>query len=113
MLVCSAPQFPHGVIDPVEEVAKVRASLLEDLTDELQEENLICFPVCVTAGCSLQPPAARGRLSGGVSHRLHGQGWLPARPLRLQGQRGHQYLSRHAQSKDLLVSVTSSCLDSL
>lgn len=24
MLVCSAPQFPHGIIDPVEEVAKVR-----------------------------------------------------------------------------------------
>lgn len=23
MLVCSAPQFPHGVIDPVPEVAKV------------------------------------------------------------------------------------------
>jgi glutamate/tyrosine decarboxylase-like PLP-dependent enzyme len=24
MLVCSTPQFPHGIIDPVEEVAKVR-----------------------------------------------------------------------------------------
>lgn len=24
MLVCSAPQFPHGIIDPIEEVAKVR-----------------------------------------------------------------------------------------
>lgn len=24
MLVCSAPQFPHGIMDPVEEVAKVR-----------------------------------------------------------------------------------------
>jgi glutamate/tyrosine decarboxylase-like PLP-dependent enzyme len=23
MLVCSTPQFPHGVIDPVPEVAKV------------------------------------------------------------------------------------------
>lgn len=23
MLVCSAPQFPHGVIDPIPEVAKV------------------------------------------------------------------------------------------
>lgn len=25
MLVCSTPQFPHGIIDPVEEVAKVRS----------------------------------------------------------------------------------------
>lgn len=25
MLVCSAPQFPHGILDPVEEVAKVRS----------------------------------------------------------------------------------------
>ena len=25
MLVCSAPQFPHGVIDPVQEVAQVTA----------------------------------------------------------------------------------------
>lgn len=24
MLVCSTPQFPHGIIDPVPEVAKVR-----------------------------------------------------------------------------------------
>lgn len=24
MLVCSTPQFPHGVMDPVPEVAKVR-----------------------------------------------------------------------------------------
>jgi len=24
MLVCSTPQFPHGIIDPVEEVAEVR-----------------------------------------------------------------------------------------
>lgn len=28
MLVCSAPQFPHGIIDPVEEVSKVRRHLL-------------------------------------------------------------------------------------
>lgn len=28
MLVCSAPQFPHGIIDPVEEVSKVRRELL-------------------------------------------------------------------------------------
>lgn len=27
MLVCSAPQFPHGVMDPVEEVSKVRKEL--------------------------------------------------------------------------------------
>lgn len=26
MLVCSAPQFPHGIIDPIEEVAKVRSA---------------------------------------------------------------------------------------
>lgn len=25
MLVCSTPQFPHGIMDPVEEVAKVRS----------------------------------------------------------------------------------------
>lgn len=24
MLVCSAPHFPHGIMDPVEEVAKVK-----------------------------------------------------------------------------------------
>lgn len=23
MLVCSTPQFPHGIMDPVEEVSKV------------------------------------------------------------------------------------------
>lgn len=23
MLVCSAPQFPHGIMDPIEEVAEV------------------------------------------------------------------------------------------
>lgn len=28
MLVCSAPQFPHGILDPVEEVAKVRSETL-------------------------------------------------------------------------------------
>lgn len=27
MLVCSAPQFPHGIMDPVEEVSKVRKEL--------------------------------------------------------------------------------------
>lgn len=26
MLVCSAPQFPHGIIDPIEEVAMVRSA---------------------------------------------------------------------------------------
>ena len=25
MLVCSAPQFPHGIMDPVEEVSEVRS----------------------------------------------------------------------------------------
>jgi len=24
MLVCSAPQFPHGIMDPIEEVAEVK-----------------------------------------------------------------------------------------
>lgn len=38
MLVCSAPQFPHGVIDPVEEVAKVRASLPGDLLMKCREK---------------------------------------------------------------------------
>lgn len=28
MLVCSAPQFPHGIMDPVEEVSKVRSEQL-------------------------------------------------------------------------------------
>lgn len=28
MLVCSTPQFPHGIMDPVEEVAKVRSEAL-------------------------------------------------------------------------------------
>lgn len=31
MLVCSAPQFPHGVIDPIPEVAKVRDFSYADL----------------------------------------------------------------------------------
>lgn len=25
MLVCSAPQFPHGIMDPIEEVSEVRS----------------------------------------------------------------------------------------
>lgn len=28
MLVCSAPQFPHGIIDPIVEVGKVKMCLI-------------------------------------------------------------------------------------
>lgn len=34
MLVCSAPQFPHGVMDPIEEVAKVEYPLKYEVVRE-------------------------------------------------------------------------------
>lgn len=52
MLVCSAPQFPHGIIDPVEEVSKVRRELLLLLFEPLLicKLTFIFFPLV----CGLQ-----------------------------------------------------------
>lgn len=49
MLVCSAPQFPHGIIDPVEEVSKVRRELLLLLFEPLLicKLTFIFFPLSV------------------------------------------------------------------
>ena len=60
------------------------------------------FPRCVPAGCTLQPPAACGCLSGRFSHCVHGQGWLPSRSVWLQVKRCYQHLCRHPQGKEWL-----------
>lgn len=39
MLVCSAPQFPHGIMDPIEEVAKVRSEIIFPL-NRFWNENM-------------------------------------------------------------------------
>lgn len=42
MLVCSTPQFPHGVIDPVPEVAKVcEENGLQDSETQVLKRNLM------------------------------------------------------------------------
>lgn len=102
MLVCSAPQFPHGIMDPVEEVAKVGGATFSVSTGPNAQTESPLFetlPCCVAAGRALRRPYARGRLFGRISHRFHGKGWLPTRPVRLQGEGRHQHLCRHPQGK--------------
>ncbi len=60
------------------------------------------FPRCVPAGCALQTPTACGCLSGRFSHCLHGQGWLPTRPVWLQVKRCYQHFCRYPQGKEWL-----------
>lgn len=51
MLVCSAPQFPHGIIDPVEEVSKVGSELLFFFLltpSNLQVDFYFFFLLCCT-----------------------------------------------------------------
>lgn len=108
MLVCSAPQFPHGVMDPVEEVSKVRKELLcYSFTPLICKLTFISCPLCAPAGCSLQHPTARGCLFGRVPHRFHGQGRLPPGSLWLQVKRRHQHFCRHPQGKEWLIQVKS------
>lgn len=109
MLVCSAPQFPHGIMDPVEEVSKVSKELLcwGFLTLLICTLIFISSPLCSSAGSSLQHPAACGCLFGRLPHRFYGQGWLPPGSLWLQVKRCYQHFCRHSQGKQWLIWVKS------
>ncbi|KAM3863302.1 sphingosine-1-phosphate lyase 1 [Diretmus argenteus] len=76
MLVCSAPQFPHGVIDPIEEVAKlaVRYSLPLHV-DACLGGFLIVF--MAKAGYPLAPFDFRVKGVTSISADTHKYGYAP------------------------------------
>ncbi|XP_057704375.1 sphingosine-1-phosphate lyase 1 isoform X2 [Corythoichthys intestinalis] len=76
MLVCSAPQFPHGIIDPIEEVGKlaVRYSLPFHV-DACLGGFLIVF--MAKAGYSLAPFDFRVKGVTSISADTHKYGYAP------------------------------------
>ena len=42
-LVGSAPQFPHGIIDNIVEIAKVRLQLIQLIMNDMLESTSSCF----------------------------------------------------------------------
>lgn len=80
MLVCSAPQFPHGIMDPVEEVAQVRVagSHLVGAFNGPILGTLIKNHTSIPAGFEVPCTISRGRMPGWLPHRLHGQGKIPS-----------------------------------
>ncbi|XP_034007921.1 sphingosine-1-phosphate lyase 1 isoform X1 [Trematomus bernacchii] len=76
MLVCSAPQFPHGIIDPIEEVAKlaVRYSLPLHV-DACLGGFLIVF--MAKAGYPLAPYDFRVKGVTSISADTHKYGYAP------------------------------------
>lgn len=66
MLVCSAPQFPHGIMDPVEEVSKVSSESLFSLkrfwceNGETESLYLCVFQLAVRYNLPLHVDACLG-----------------------------------------------------
>lgn len=95
MLVCSAPQFPHGIIDPIVEVGKVKKKNF-DFQILLHICNEISFPhhliniryhtyVCeiiiiilFLVGRKVQHSLPCGCLLGWVPYSVHGKGGVQA-----------------------------------
>ncbi|XP_036067188.1 sphingosine-1-phosphate lyase 1-like isoform X2 [Oryzias melastigma] len=76
MLVCSAPQFPHGVIDPVEEVAKLAVRYNLPLhVDACLGGFLIVF--MAKAGYPLAPFDFRVKGVTSISADTHKYGYAP------------------------------------
>lgn len=95
MLVCSAPQFPHGIMDPIVEVGKVKhfKTLYHFSTTLLHIFRLftpdyiiinasnVCESTVNTlflflVGRKVQHPLPCGCMLGWVPHSLHGKGWI-------------------------------------
>lgn len=76
MLVCSAPQFPHGVIDPIEEVAELALRYNIPLhVDACLGGFLIVF--MEKAGYSLEPFDFRVKGVTSISADTHKYGYAP------------------------------------
>uniref|UniRef100_H3AW53 sphinganine-1-phosphate aldolase n=1 Tax=Latimeria chalumnae TaxID=7897 RepID=H3AW53_LATCH len=76
MLVCSAPQFPHGIIDPIEEVAKLAVKYKIPLhVDACLGGFLIAF--MEKAGYSLLPFDFRVKGVTSISADTHKYGYAP------------------------------------
>ncbi|XP_032409401.1 sphingosine-1-phosphate lyase 1 isoform X2 [Xiphophorus hellerii] len=76
MLVCSAPQFPHGILDPVEEVAKLAVRYDVPLhVDACLGGFLIVF--MEKAGYSLAPFDFRVKGVTSISADTHKYGYAP------------------------------------
>uniref|UniRef100_A0A3P8VUJ2 sphinganine-1-phosphate aldolase n=1 Tax=Cynoglossus semilaevis TaxID=244447 RepID=A0A3P8VUJ2_CYNSE len=76
MLVCSAPQFPHGIIDPIEEVAKLALRYKIPLhVDACLGGFLIVF--MAKAGYSLAPFDFRVKGVTSISADTHKYGYAP------------------------------------
>uniref|UniRef100_A0A4W6CZM4 sphinganine-1-phosphate aldolase n=1 Tax=Lates calcarifer TaxID=8187 RepID=A0A4W6CZM4_LATCA len=76
MLVCSAPQFPHGIMDPIEEVAKLAVRYNLPLhVDACLGGFLIVF--MAKAGYSLAPFDFRVKGVTSISADTHKYGYAP------------------------------------
>ncbi|XP_077585135.1 sphingosine-1-phosphate lyase 1 isoform X2 [Stigmatopora nigra] len=76
MLVCSAPQFPHGIMDPIEEVGKLAVRYKLPLhVDACLGGFLIVF--MAKAGCPLAPFDFRVNGVTSISADTHKYGYAP------------------------------------
>ena len=99
MLVGSAPQFPHGSMDNIQDIAALgvryaaEKKVKVNLSQKVKVEHNLGQKVKVIRDMQEGNPCARGRLPRRFPCRLHGRSWILRSSIRLPSAWGQHPLS--------------------